>query len=321
MGLETLKKTFNKLKKLKKREGKPLKLSKDEREYQKIARDKDTIAKLRKFANPTKRLASLKRLGFGLKRLRGLPLDKQKQIIATFLDAKQVELSGHEKVLGNRIKMTQSWKDVQEGRLKPRRGKRPSVPEAIRQGYARVYNPDPPNVDAASREALTNMLSVVKDVVAGDVSGQFLIMPSFRLTANNIASVINDQRSRKTSPGFSGITYGDLSRMIEMEPALPQSLADVGNEVLDKSKDLQDPIWGDFENRLEGLMPDFFRQVKVVMLPKVNPPNLTDPKRWRPIALIETTLKVLLEVIRRAIVAHFTAPIRALPEDDPAMNV
>ena len=236
----------------------------------------------------------------------------------SFLDAKQVELSKHDKILANCIKMTQNWKDVQEGRLKPCRGKRPPVPEAIRQGYARVYNPDPPTVDAASWEALTNMLSVVKDVVAGDVSGQFPIMPTFRFTATDIASVIKDQRSRKTSPGFSGITYGDLNCMIEMEPALPQSLADVGNKVLDKSKDLQDPIWGDFENRLEALMPDFFRQVKVVMLLKVNSPSMTDPKRWRPIALIETALKVLLEVIRRTIVAHFTAPIPALPEDDPA---
>ena len=124
-----------------------------------------------------------------------MTLDRKNQVIKSFLDAKQVELSERDRVLANRIKMTQSWKDVQEGRLKPRRGKRPSVPEAIRQGYARVYNPDPLTVDAASREALMNMLSVVKDVVAGDVSGQFLIMPSFRLTANNIASVINDQRS------------------------------------------------------------------------------------------------------------------------------
>ena len=139
-------------------------------------------------------------------------------------------------------------------------------------------------------------------------------MPEFVFTNDNVLEVLRDYSGKKTAPGKSGTTFKDLADYCDKDPSFLVEMVRVGNEMIDRARAEQDPTIGNFGTQLaQSIVPEFLTKVKTVLLPKGDP-TLTDPKKWRPIALIENALKALLEAIRRAIARFLTVPLKL---DDP----
>ena len=183
------------------------------------------------------------------------------------------------------------------------------VPPPVLKGFEGVYNQLPPPLTDQQKAHVAEMFETVREVCTEDDGGPFPVMSEVRFTNDNVLEVLRDYSGKKTAPGRSGIDFQDLAEYCDKDPSFLAEMVRIGNEMIDEARAQQDPTIGNFGTLLaQSIVPALLTKVKTVLLPKKDPTS-TDPKKWRPIALIECALKVLLEVIRRAIAHFLTVPL------------
>ena len=181
-------------------------------------------------------------------------------------------------------------------------------PAEILSQYRLVYN-TPPEFVRDDDELVEVAFELLTTRTRRDEGGDFPPLPDFRFTVEGIREALRILGRRKCAGGVSGATYEGMREAFQKEPNLARDLHSELESLRGRLLNRTNFETFDLPKIKVNLWPNAARRVKLTLIPKTDPPDPKDVRKWRPVSNAEPPLKVPMESLRQNILKTYVQPL------------